>query len=227
MSRVRDLTGQKFGRLTVIELVKINNRSHWLCKCECGKETFVQGGYLTSGHKKSCGCLHDDLSRERLTKMNETHGESKTRLYKIWSDIKKRCYCKTFWAFDRYGGRGITLCDEWHDYTIFRDWCMANGYADSLTIDRIDNNGNYEPNNCRWVDRKTQANNKSNVKYITYKGETKSVSEWAETLGVKYSTLYGRIFNYGIPIDEAFTTKKYSIGKRGDARVKGISTGNF
>ena len=223
MGKVKDLTGQRFGRLTVIELVKINNRSHWLCKCDCGKETLAQGGYLISGHKKSCGCLHDDLSRERLTKMNETHGESKTRLYKIWSDIKKRCYCKTFWAFDRYGGRGIKLCEEWHDYPTFRDWCINNGYAENLTIDRIDNDGNYQPDNCRWVDRKTQANNKSNVRHITYKGETKTISEWAEIVGVNRQTLYSRIFTYNIPLEEAFTPTKYSIGKRGDAHVKGLS----
>ena len=223
MGTVIDLTGQRFGRLTVIKLVKINNRSCWLCKCDCGKETYSIGTHLKSGHKRSCGCLHDDLSRERLTKMNETHGESKTRLYNIWTDIKKRCYRKTFWAYDRYGGRGITLCKEWHDYPTFRDWCTNNGYAENLTIDRIDNDKGYSPDNCRWVDRKTQANNKSNVRLITYKGKTKTVAEWAEILGLNYTTLYGRIFNYNIPVEEAFSTKKYSIGKRGDACVKGIS----
>ena len=215
MSKFIDLTGQRFGRLTAVELVKINNHSYWLCKCDCGKETLSQKGHLTSGHKRSCGCLHDDLSRERLTKMNMTHGESNTRLYKIWTDIKKRCYCKTFWAYDRYGGRGIALCKEWHDYTAFRDWCMVNGYADDLTIDRIDNNGNYKPDNCRWVDRKTQANNKSNVIHITYKNETKTITEWSELLGINRQTLYSRIFSYNIPVEETFTTKKYSIGKRG------------
>lgn len=215
MGKVIDLTGQRFGRLTVLSLAKIERKTYWYCKCDCGKETISDSSSLRTGHKKSCGCLHDDLSRERLTKMNETHGESKTRLYKIWVDIKKRCYRKTFWAYDRYGGRGITLCDEWHDYTVFRDWCIANGYADDLTIDRIDNDGNYEPSNCRWVDRKTQANNKSNVRHITYNGETKTVSEWAEIIGVNRQTLYNRIFTYNIPIEQALTTKKYSIGKRG------------
>ena len=104
---------------------------------------------------------------------------------------------------------------------------MANGYADNLTIDRIDNNGIYDPSNCRWVDRKTQANNKSNVRLITYKGETKTVAEWADVLGLNYTTLYGRIFNYHMPVEEAFLAKKYSIGKRGDACVKGIPNGHF
>lgn len=222
MGTVIDLTGQKFGRLTVLKLDHIKRQSYWLCKCDCGKETISTSGDLRSGHKKSCGCLHDDLSRERLIKMNETHGESKTRLYNIWIDIKKRCYRKNFWAYDRYGGRGITLCKEWHDYLTFRDWCMNNGYTENLTIDRINNDGNYEPSNCRWVDRKTQANNKSNVRLISYNGETKNVSQWAETLGINYRTLYNRIFNYNIPVEEALTNKKYSIGKRGDACVKGI-----
>lgn len=215
MGKIIDLTGQRFGRLEVLSLAKVERKTYWLCKCDCGKETISDSSSLRTGHKRSCGCLHDDLSRERLTKMNETHGESNTRLYKIWTDIKKRCYRETFWAYDRYGGRGITLCKEWHDYTVFRDWCMANGYADDLTIDRIDNNGNYEPNNCRWVDRKTQANNKSNVRYITYKGETHTIAEWSEITGIKYRTLYCRLFVYNIPVEEAFTTKKYSIGKRG------------
>lgn len=215
MSKFIDLTGQRFGRLTAIAFVKLGNRSRWLCKCDCGKETYANSTDLKSGHKKSCGCLHDDLSRERLTKQNLTHGESNTRLYKIWTDIKKRCYCKTFWAYDRYGGRGIALCDEWHDFMVFKDWCMCNGYTETLTIDRIDNNGNYEPNNCRWVDRKTQANNKSNVRHVTYNGETKTISEWAEIIGINRQTLYNRIFTYNIPPEKAFTTKKYSIGKRG------------
>jgi hypothetical protein len=215
MGTLIDLTGQKFGRLTVIKLDHIERKSYWLCKCDCGKETISTSGDLKSGHKKSCGCLHDELSSIRLTKRNLTHGESNTRLYKIWTDIKKRCYRETFWAYSRYGGRGITLCQEWHDYPTFRDWCMSNGYAENLTIDRINNDGNYEPNNCRWVDRKTQSNNKSNVRTITYNGETKTIAQWAETLGINYQTLYNRIFDYNIPIEEALTNKKYSIGKRG------------
>lgn len=215
MGKVIDLTGQKFGRLTAVKLDRVERCAYWLCKCDCGKETIATSGSLRTGHKKSCGCLHDDLSRERLTQMNLTHGESNTRLYKIWTDIKKRCYRKTFWAYDRYGGRGISLCKEWHDYPTFRDWCLANGYADNLTIDRIDNDGNYEPSNCRWVDRKAQANNKCNVRRITYNGETKTIAEWAEALGINYTTLYNRIFNYNIPLAEALSTKKYSIGKRG------------
>lgn len=215
MGTVIDLTGQKFGRLTVLKLDHVDRQAYWLCKCDCGKETISASGDLRSGHKKSCGCLHDELSSQRLTKKNLTHGESNTRLYKIWTDIKKRCYRKTFWAYDRYGGRGITLCKEWHDYPTFRNWCVNNGYTENLTIDRINNNGNYEPSNCRWVDRKTQANNKSNVRLISYNGETKTIAQWAETLGINYRTLYNRIFNYNIPVEEALTNKKYSIGKRG------------
>ena len=161
---MEDLTGRKFNRLTVIEYDHSDKHynSYWLCKCECGKETIVTAGRLRSNHTKSCGCYMRERSKETCINKNIKHGLSKTRLYNIWSNMKERCENNNHPDYKRwYGARGITVCDEWrNDFKAFYDWSMSNGYSDELTIDRINNDGNYEPTNCRWVDAKTQANNR-------------------------------------------------------------------
>lgn len=186
-----DLVGKRFGRLVVVE--RADNHStnkhanaHWVCKCDCGNETVVDGHKLRRGHTKSCGCYHKD----RLV----THGETNSRLYGIWKGLKWRCNSKSDRSYKYYGGRGIKVCDEWEaDFQAFYDWAMENGYRDDLSIDRIDNDGNYEPENCRWVSAKEQANNRRNNIIITRNGETHTLAEWAEILGIKYSTLQKRI----------------------------------
>ena len=153
-----DIQGKTFGRLTVLGYSHNNKhgQSMWRCRCECGKEIVAAGLHLKSGHTKSCGCFRDDA----LDKTRTKHGLKKTRLYRIWSCMKARCFIEKSTNYHNYGGRGITVCDEWrHDFQAFYDWAVANGYSDELSIDRIDVNGNYEPSNCRWATAKEQNQN--------------------------------------------------------------------
>lgn len=155
---LKDLTGQKFGRLMVLQRAETTNkRTKWLCLCNCGKEVIVEAYNLTKGHTQSCGCLQ----REAASKANSKHGMHGTRLYRIWNCMHNRCYRKCYHAYKHYGGRGIAMCDEWKsDFQAFAKWALANGYADTLSIDRIDVDGNYSPDNCRWVSMEKQNKNK-------------------------------------------------------------------
>ena len=178
----------------------------WLCRCDCGNETTVFSGYLRNGDTKSCGCLSNDKLRERRFK----HGESRrTRLYSIWIGIRKRTSGKSNEKRTKkwYTDKNIKMCEEWSDFRNFRDWSNANGYDDSLTIDRIDGNKGYSPENCRWVDWKTQTRNKSNNINITRNGETKCLKDWCTELGLKYRSICQRITR-GWDKEKALTTPK-------------------
>ena len=169
MAEVKNLTGQRFGRLVVIERSGSDKyrRAMWKCQCDCGEIRVEYSTNLLGGRVNSCGCLRAEKNRNRIT-----HGKRKSRLYCVWSDMKNRCYNPKIHNYHRYGGRGITICDEWrNDFQAFYEWAMANGYDENApymqcTIDRIDNDKGYSPDNCRWVDMKVQNNNKSNNRKV-------------------------------------------------------------
>lgn len=188
MPKLIDISGQKFGHLTVIQRGENSKSGHvrWICMCDCGntKTILASAMDLKSGKTTSCGCVHKSI----ITK----HGHSKERLYQIWHGMIKRCENKHNAIFQRYGAKGIDVCEEWHDYMIFRDWALCNGYNDELTIDRKDNNKGYNPENCRWATNKQQSNNRTNNIHIIIDGETHTISEWSDISGVCKSTIAQR-----------------------------------
>ena len=228
-----DLTGQRFGMLTVLGVSKDvyidpKRGSHykkWDCKCDCGRIISVRTSALTCGgnsrgHTRSCGC-------ERMQHMLETriiHGESKTRIYKIWIGIKKRCYNKNCKSYENYGGRGIRVCEEWeNDYEAFKKWSLENGYNDLLTVDRVNVDGDYSPENCRWVNHHVQANNTRSNRLITFNGKTQTLSDWASEYNINYSTLFSRLYR-GWSIEESLLTPigEYVAGQRKKVIADGI-----
>lgn len=200
MAVFKDLTGQKFGRLTVVNRAEntAQGKIRWLCTCDCGATTRVSRSDLLQGRVKSCGCLRRETTA-KMGKANATHSEYGTRLYHVWQGMKQRCsYAKGF-AYTDYGGRGIYVCDEWRNsFEEFRDWAMANGYRDDLSIDRIDVNGNYEPSNCRWATMKIQQNNRRNNRLLTINGVTMTLAGWADKTGISSACIANRL-SYGWP----------------------------
>lgn len=203
----KNLIGERFGRLIVIKEKGRNKRRQkiWLCKCDCGKEKEIPTSYLTSGDTTSCGCYRKECEIKNLSKTwgkPRTHGLSNTRLYQIWADMKDRCYNIKSVSYKDYGERGVKVCDEWiNDFVCFYNWAIKNGYNDTLSIDRINVNGNYEPNNCRWTTSKEQANNKRNTRKITIYGETKTAYEFEKQYGIKAHLLIDR-YNKGYRDDK-------------------------
>ena len=199
---IKDLTNQKFGKLTAIKpLEKRKNRKVvWLCKCDCGNDYEIVGTSLTSGNAKSCGCL------------TKKHGMFGTRLYNVWHTMKERCYVKSHINYNNYGGRGITVCEEWMDFIPFMNWAYSNGYDENAkrgecTLDRIDPNGNYCPENCRWVSMSVQANNKTDNVYLEYNGIIDTLTNHARNLGLDPRTVESRKVK-GESIDKIFREKR-------------------
>ena len=197
-----DLKGKTFTRLTVIEKAdNIGKKTAWLCKCSCGNSIVVMGTSLVSGNTKSCGCLH----KEQLVDRNYKHGERHTKLYKVWLSMKERALNPKYKATHK-AYSNVRLCEEWKDYEAFSKWAKSNGYKEGLSIDRINVYGNYEPSNCRWADRVTQQNNTTRNRFIHYKGDTKTLAQWAKILRINYHSLFNRLYTLHWSVDKAFET---------------------
>lgn len=204
----KDITGQKFGRLTAIRYVGKNEdkRALWECTCGCGNTVIVDGKSLRLGNTKSCGCYNLERIAERNKIIHKTHGETNTRLFRIWSGIRTRCTNVNGEGYKNYGARGIRMCEEWlSSFETFRDWAICNGYDDSLSIDRIDVNGNYSPENCRWTTMKEQQRNRRSNKMISYNGESHCLSEWGDILGISDDVLGRRLKSKNYTIERAFS----------------------
>ena len=210
----------KFGRLTVLERADdyVDHKGHgyarWKCRCDCGNEITVRQDGMVGGHVCSCGCFRKETA-SKLKQINTTHGASShsgpERLYGVWVEMRRRCRDESRPEYKNYGGRGIYVCDEWEsDYTAFRDWALANGYDKDApysvcTLDRIDVNGPYSPENCRWATSKEQnANRRDNV-WLVVNGEKKIQEEWCSEYGISPQALRYRLDVMGLPVEEALT----------------------
>lgn len=203
MAKFRDLTGMKFGRLYVVGISRKaqsgkRERYYWKCKCDCGNIKEVRTDSLTSGYVQSCGCLKNEQNQINLVK-NHRHKLSNTNLWHVYYGILRRCYNVENKRYQDYGGRGITVCDEWkNSFDEFARWAFDNGYEKGLQIDRIDNNGNYEPNNCRWVDIKHNCRNRGSNVLVEYEGKMITIVELSEILNQPYKEIYYKYRKYGM-----------------------------
>ena len=200
-----DETGNRYGRLTVLgrDNTKSKHDAHWICKCDCGNIFTTKGTRLRNGRCKSCGCLQKEL----LSKRQTTHNQTNTRLYRIWNNLKDRCFNKNCKDFCNYGERGISVCENWiHSFESFRDWAINNGYNDILQIDRIDNDKGYNPENCRWTTIKQQARNRRTNRTYEYNGKQLCLIELAEICGLSKDALRYRL-NAGYSLKDAMFTK--------------------
>lgn len=207
MGKFKDLSGKKINFFTVIKRTENQGKKPmWLCKCACGNIKAIRGDNLKNGTIKSCGCYNKQLliDNKRAVK----HGKRKTRLYCIWEHMKQRCYNKNNYEYYLYGGRNITICEEWRNsFTAFYNWALANGYKEELSIDRINNNENYEPNNCRWATCETQANNRRTNHLIEYNGEIHTIAEWAKITGISERKIYDRYIRDNWSVEKTLENK--------------------
>ena len=204
--RVKDISGENFNRLSVIDFAySENGMAFWNCICSCGNSAVMSGVRIRNNKTKSCGCLSKE-TRIIIGKCNKIHGKSKSPEYISWADIKSRCYNKKDKGFENYGDRGIVMCDEWLNSfsQFYAD--MGNRPSKKHTIDRINNNGNYDSKNCKWSTKKEQARNRRTSKLFTINGETKSLAEWAEISGINYQTIFQRITTLNWTIEKSLNT---------------------
>jgi len=206
-----DLTGKKYGKLTVIQLAvdDIGKKKKWLCMCECGNRVIVAGSNLRSGHSTQCkGCQLKAINLKKIK-----HNKAKSKLYGVWGGMKNRCENPNSKSYKDYGAKGIKVCDEWHEAKQFITWALKNGYAEGLEIDRRDVNGDYSPSNCRWVSRLQNANNKGNNRIFCINGRNMTMAEIARENGIKYKLLHKHL-NKGMSIEDAIKRQKENEQKR-------------
>lgn len=190
MNRLDIKPGDRFSRLTIIEEVEMRyGRRYFLCKCDCGTIKEIGLNNFNKGKTESCGCLHSEITRKR----NFKHGLYGTRIHKSWRHMIDRCQNPKDKRFVHYGGRGIKVCSEWQEFINFYEWAIANGYNDTLTIERKDVDGDYCTDNCMWATCKQQQNNRRNNRYITFQGRTLTSQQWSEELGIAAGTIRFRL----------------------------------
>lgn len=212
--RFKDLTGQRFGAIVVVEMahrqIRPNGRGtklYWRCVCDCGQTTVAESSNLTNGNTSTCGC-------SKYASRNATHGKSRTRMYAIWMHMKQRCHNPDNHAFADYGGRGITVCDEWRESFEKFAKDMGNPPSASHTLDRINNNLGYSKDNCHWATWNQQARNRRSTVIVEHNGESRSLNEWAEIVGIHRDRLYNRIFQCGWSVPRAFETPVNLFGHK-------------
>jgi hypothetical protein len=198
-----ELLNKKFNRLTILEFLGSNKKGQVFCKCrcDCGCIIPVNVAHLKNGNTKSCGCYKREITVERNKK--DAHPHRKTRLYRIWKRMHQRCYEMQCDDYKDYGAKGVVICNEWHEYYNFHNWAISHGYADNLTIDRIEVTGIYQPSNCRWATILEQARNKRNNHFITFRGHTKTLSEWCYIFRIESSKVRYRL-SHNWPLEKAF-----------------------
>ena len=201
-----DMTGKKYGRLTAIKLDHKDKRNecYWLCKCDCGNTTIVSGYKLRTGHTRSCGCYREEKRGDR----HRSHGMTDTKLYTIWRNMKARCHNPKNDMYHRYGARGIKVCDEWRNsFNTFMEWANKAGYSEGLSIERVDIDKGYNPENCRWITKKEQYLNRSDSHLVTAFGKTQTIKEWADESGIAFDTIERRLNAYGWDAERAVSQK--------------------
>lgn len=215
MSKLIDITGYKYNMLTVLRRVDNdkNGQSRWECKCDCGNITVAKGANLKNGAVKSCGCLLHKAPK------NKKHGESNTPLYQMWISMIYRCHNEKNQAYKFYGARGIRVCEEWHDYEAFKRWVEETKPEGKYTIERIDANGDYCPDNCTWITMSEQANNRRSNILIRYNGEEHNLMKWCEILNRDYKNVHNRMYKLGWSFEKAISTD-IDISKRNKVERK-------
>lgn len=210
MKKSKEMIGKKFGCLTILGISSHTDKfkhKYLDCKCDCGKVKAIAMYHITSGASRSCGCKVTEATIRR----NTTHGGTGTRLFNIWASMRKRCTNPNEKAYKHYGARGIKISSEWSNFDAFRDWSLNHGYDDSLTIDRINVNGDYCPSNCRWISNEEQSRNRTNNRRITINGETRLMVDWLKESPVSATTVYDRLRKGWTVEDALFITDRRRV----------------